>query len=113
MVVLAVGNAYLYHPLPPSMEYRRAQVKTAQGSLTGRPISRMRARCRRSMHFVAQVELQARQQQLIAARNNYAKQKLSLARVIGLPPGQEFSLTDTAPYEPLVAMGLDQALQRA
>ena len=43
------------------------------------------------------MELQTRQQQLIAARNDFAKQKLSLARTIGLPLGQEFTLTDTAP----------------
>ena len=59
------------------------------------------------------MELQSRQQQLIAARNDYAKRKLSLARVIGLPPGQEFKLTEQAPYEPFTPMGIDQSLQRA
>ncbi len=47
------------------------------------------------------MEFQTRQQQLIVARNDYAKQKLLLARTIGLPPGQEFNLTDKAPYKPL------------
>jgi outer membrane protein TolC len=50
---------------------------------------------------------------LIVARNNYSKQKLALARTIGLPSGQEFNLTETVPYEPLTAIGIDQALQRA
>jgi outer membrane protein TolC len=36
------------------------------------------------------VELQAREQRLIAARNSLAKQKLVLARAIGLPAGQAF-----------------------
>ena len=61
----------------------------------------------------AQVELQSRQQQLISARNDYAKQKLALGRVIGLPPGQELNLTEQAPYEPFTPMGLEQSLQRA
>ena len=61
----------------------------------------------------ARVELQSRQQQLIVARNDYAKQKLTLARVIGLPPGQEFSLTTEAPYEPLATAALEEDLQRA
>jgi outer membrane protein TolC len=61
----------------------------------------------------SQVELQTRQQQLIAARNDYAKQKLSLARVIGLPPGQEFALTEKAPYEALTPLPIDVYLQRA
>jgi outer membrane protein TolC len=33
--------------------------------------------------------------------------------VIGLPSGQEFSLTTTAPYEPLATAGLEEDLQRA
>jgi len=57
--------------------------------------------------------LQSRQQQLIVARNDYAKQKLQLARVIGLAPGQEFALTTQAPYEPLAAAGIEEDLRRA
>jgi outer membrane protein TolC len=49
----------------------------------------------------AQVELQTRQQQLIAASNDFAKQKLTSGSVIGLPPGQEFVLTEKAPYQAL------------
>jgi outer membrane protein TolC len=59
------------------------------------------------------VELQSRQQQLIVARNDFAKQKLSLSRIIGLPPGQEFTLADKAPYDQLVPPPLDEALRRA
>jgi outer membrane protein TolC len=47
------------------------------------------------------------------ARNNYAKEKLQLARTIGLPPSQEFNLTDKAPYEPLAPLSLEEALRRA
>jgi outer membrane protein TolC len=61
----------------------------------------------------AQVELQSRQQQLIAARNEYAKQKLALARVIGLALGQEFVLADKAPYDALVPPTLEEGLRRA
>ena len=46
----------------------------------------------------AQVELKTRQQQLIQAKNDLAIQKLALARVIGLAPGQQFELTDKSPY---------------
>jgi outer membrane protein TolC len=61
----------------------------------------------------AQVELQSRQQQLIAASNDLAKQKLSLARIIGLPPGQEFVLTESAPYQELTPLPLETYLQHA
>jgi outer membrane protein TolC len=36
-----------------------------------------------------------------------------LGRVIGLPPGQDFTLTDVLPYVPLTGLTLDQALTRA
>ena len=52
----------------------------------------------------ARVELQTRQQQLIQAKNDFAIQKLSLARTIGLAPGQQFELTDQSPYQPFEAI---------
>src|SRR5437870_71031 len=45
--------------------------------------------------------------------NNFAKQKRGLARIIGLPPGQDFTLVDKAPYEPVTTLGLEQSLERA
>ncbi len=59
------------------------------------------------------VELQAREQRLIVARNNLAKQKLVLARAIGLPPGQKFDITTNVAYQPLTTATLDEALQQA
>jgi outer membrane protein TolC len=59
------------------------------------------------------VELQAREQRLIVARNNLAKQKLVLARAIGLPAGQTFDITTEVAYQPLTTPTLDEALQQA
>ena len=59
------------------------------------------------------VELQAREQRLIVARNNLAKQKLVLARAIGLPAGQTFDITTEVAYQPLMTSTLDEALQQA
>jgi outer membrane protein TolC len=59
------------------------------------------------------VELQAREQKLIVARNNLAKQKLVLARAIGLPTGQAFDITTEVAYQPLRTSTLDDALQQA
>jgi outer membrane protein TolC len=61
----------------------------------------------------ANVELQARDQELIVARNNLAKQRLVLARAIGLPTGQAFVITTEVPYEPLRMSTLGEALQQA
>jgi outer membrane protein TolC len=61
----------------------------------------------------AKVELQTRQQQLIQAQNTFAIQKLTLARVIGLSPAQQFELTDKSPYQPFEMVTVDEALKRA
>ena len=49
----------------------------------------------------AQVDYQNEQQTLISATNQLAKDKLALARAIGLPLDQQFRLTDTEPYAAL------------
>jgi outer membrane protein TolC len=114
VVVLAAGNAYLETlSAAARVETSQAQVVTAQ-TVYDRSVDQQRAGVSPAIDALrARVELQSQQQQLIVARNNYAKQKLTLARTIGLPPGQEFSLTDKAPYEPLAALSVQEALQRA
>ena len=61
----------------------------------------------------SQVQLQSREQKLITAKNNLAKQKLVLARAIGLPPGQTFEITTRVPYRELTPSSLDEAIQSA
>ena len=61
----------------------------------------------------SQVQLQSREQKLIVAQNNLAKQKLVLARAIGLPLGQTFEITTHVPYQELTPSSLDEALQSA
>ena len=61
----------------------------------------------------SQVQLQSREQKLIVAQNNLAKQKLVLARAIGLPLGQQFEITTHAPYRELTPSSLDEAIQSA
>ena len=114
LVTLAVGNAYLQALAGAArVDTAIAQSETAQALYT-KSVDQQKAGVSPAIDTLrAQVEQQSRQQQLIVSRNNYAKQKLALARIIGLPPGQEFTLTDTAPYAPLATAGLDQSLQRA
>ena len=114
LVVLAAGNEYLMSIAASArVDAAQAQIETAQ-ALFNKARDQQTAGVTPAIDTLrAQVELQNRQQQLIVARNNYAKQKLQLARTIGLPPGQEFTLTDQVPYQPLTPMSVDQALQRA
>ena len=113
-VVLAVGNAYLQAIAGAArVDTAQAQVQTAQ-ALYERTADQQKVGVSPAIDALrAHVELQTRQQQLIVARNDYAKQKLALARAIGLPTGQEFTLTEKVPYEPLAALGIEDSLQRA
>ena len=114
LVVLAVGYNYLQAIADASrIESVSAQVNTAQ-ALYNQASDQVNAGTSPAIDGLrAQVELKTRQQQLIQAKNDFAIQKLTLARVIGLAPGQPYELTDKSPYEPFTAMTLDEALQRA
>jgi outer membrane protein TolC len=114
LVVLAVGNAYLQTLAGAArVETAEAQVQTAQ-ALFDKADDQLKAGVSPAIDSLrARVEFQSRQQQAIVARNDYAKQKLALLRAIGLPTGQEITLTDQAPYEPLVTAGFEEDLRRA
>ena len=113
-VILAVGNAYLVTLSGAArVATTQADVQTAQ-ALYDKAADQQKAGVSPAIDTLrARVELQSRQQQLIVARNDYAKEKLTLARVIGLPAGQEFTLTTEAPYEPFATSTLEEDLQRA
>ncbi|MGA7341230.1 MAG: TolC family protein [Terracidiphilus sp.] len=61
----------------------------------------------------SRVQLESREQKLISAQNDLAKQKLALARAIGLPLGQQFEITTRVPYRELTPLSLDEAIQSA
>jgi len=61
----------------------------------------------------SQVELETQQQRLTAEQADYAKQKIGLARLIGLSPAQSYALADNLPYAPLENITLEQALTLA
>lgn len=114
IVVLAVGNAYLQVISDAAaVESQQAQLKTAE-ALHRRAADQAAAGvAARIDELRARVELQTQQQRLIAAKNLFAKDKLNLGRIIGLPSGQDFTLTDTAPYSPLEGVTLQKALEAA
>jgi outer membrane protein TolC len=114
LVVLAVGYVYLQAIADEArIETAEAQVKTAK-ALYDQAADQIDAGTSPDIDGLrAKVEFQTRQQQLIQARNNFAIQKLTVARVIGLAPGQDFDLTDKSPYQPLEDISIDEALKRA
>src|SRR3984893_13441648 len=114
LVVLAVANAYLQVIADSStVESQQAQLSTSQALYQRAHDQRAAGVAARIDELRAQVELQTQQQRLIAAKDQRYKDMLSLARAIGLPAGQEFTLTDNVPYAPLEGVSLDKALQDA
>ena len=57
----------------------------------------------------AHVTLQNEQQALVKAENTFAKDKIALNRLMGLPADQELTLTDAVPYAELAELPLEQA----
>jgi outer membrane protein TolC len=114
LVVLAVGYVYLQAIADEArIETAEAQVKTAK-ALYDQAADQIDAGTSPDIDGLrTKVEFQTRQQQLIQAKNNFAIQKLTVARVIGLAPGQEFDLTDKSPYQPFEDITIDGALKRA
>ena len=114
VVVLAVGNSYLQAIAAAArVETAEAQVKSSQ-AVFDKAADQQKAGLIPAIDALrSQVELQSRKQQLIAARNDLAKADLGVARIIGLPPGQQFVLTEKAPYEALTPFSLDVYLQHA
>lgn len=114
LVVLAVGNSYLQAIAAAArVDTAQAQVTSAQ-ALYNKASDQQKAGLTPAIDALrSQVEFQARQQQLIQARNELAKSILSVARIIGLPPGQQFVLTEKAPYQALTPLPLETYLQRA
>jgi len=114
MVAFICANLYLQAVASSSrIDVTRAQVHTAQ-VLYDLALDQKAAGVSPGIEVLrAQVELQAQRQRLIVAEDQFAKDKLTLARAIGLPLGQEFTLTDRMSYSPLPSMSLEETVQRA
>ena len=114
LVVLVVGDEYLLTLASAArLDTAKAQLTTAQTifSQTG---DLKKAGVAAGIDVLrAQVQLQTQQQRVLAAQNQYERQKMVLARTIGLPPSQQFQLTDAVPYAPLSALDLEQALAQS
>jgi outer membrane protein TolC len=114
MVVYICSNLYLQAVAGSSrIDATKAQVNTAQ-ALYNLAVDQKAAGVVSGIEVLrAQVELQAQQQRLIVVEDQFNKDKLTLARAIGLPIGQEFSLTENLVFAPAFPIALDEAVQRA
>jgi outer membrane protein TolC len=95
------------------IEAVKAQLATAKVSLDQATAAHDAGTSPRLDVLRAQVDYQNEQQTLISANNQLAKDKLALARTIGLPLDQEFRLTDSAPYQTLDNLDPQTAFEQA
>lgn len=114
LIVLAVTGGYLQIIAAAArVETTRAQVATAQATYR-QAVDRQAAGVAPRIDVTrTQVILQVNQQRQTALENDLAKQKIAFGRLIGLPPAQEFTLSDSIPFAPLANLTLEQALMRA
>lgn len=102
VVVLTVGNAYLLCIADAArVEAVEAELATSKVSLDQAIAAHEAGTSPKLDVLRAQVDYQNEQQNLISAVNQLAKDKLALARTIGLPLDQQYALTDSAPYAAL------------
>ena len=114
LVVLTVGNAYLLCSADAArITAVEAQIAASKLSLDQATAAHEAGTSPRLDVLRAQVDYQTQQQNLISTRNQYAKDKISLARTIGLPLDQEFNLVDTAPYAAMDTPAAEVAFQQA
>jgi len=113
-VVLVVGATYLQTIAAAArVDTADAQVQSAQ-ALYNQALDMRNVGISAGIDVLrAQVELQSRRQQLISARNDFAKQKLALARTVGLPLAQDFTLTEKIPYEAPEPITVEESLAQA
>jgi outer membrane protein TolC len=113
-VTLSVGTQYLLaladaaqienaKALEKADEVAYQQAKDSHDAGVGTNLDMLRAR----------VQLQTQQQAVINSENAFAKDKIQLNRIIGLPADQEITLTDTAPYAEFAELPLPDAMRLA
>jgi outer membrane protein TolC len=114
LVILTVGYVYFQAVADEArIATDEAQVETAQ-ALFDQATDQVDAGTAADIDALrTKVELQTRQQQLIQAKNDFAVQKITVARAIGLATSQDFDLTDKSLYQPLDGLTIDEALARA
>jgi outer membrane protein TolC len=113
-VTLAIGTTYL------KTLADTAQIEDAKALLKADEVAYNQARLSHEAGVSpnidvlrTRVQFQQQQQAVISAENAFAKDKISLNRLMGLPAGQELNLTDTIPYADLAELPLADALALA
>jgi outer membrane protein TolC len=114
LTVLAVGGAYLQVIAAAArVDAARAQLETANALYK-------QTADQRGVGLVAQIDVNrsevqmlTQQQRLSTLLNDLSKQKINLARLTGLPPNDQYDLTDDIAFSASPPLSLDEALKQA
>src|SRR5712692_7198818 len=114
VVVFAVGTAYLQVIASAArVETARAQLASA-GELDQQTANRVKNEVSPEIDSIrAQVERQSAEQRLTNSTNQLEKDRLTLARIIGLAIDQEFALTNPLAYRPMSGITSETATAEA
>jgi outer membrane protein TolC len=114
LVVFAVAGTYLQATSAKAKaDSARAQVDTAN-ALFQQTSQRRRVGLVAQLDVNrAQVQVLVQQQRLVSAQNDFAKQKINLARMIGLPPTDQYELSGAVPFSAAPTLSLDDAVRQA
>lgn len=114
LVVLAVGATYL------QVLAGRARVESGSVQLRTANALYKQTSERLGVGLVArldvdrsQIQMLTQQQRLVSLQNDFAKQKINLARMVGLPPTDQYNLADEVPFAAAPVITLDEALRQA
>ena len=114
LVVLVAADAYLeVLAADARAQSARAQLQTSQALYQQAQDLRQSGIIAGIDVVRAEVRLNSDRQRVTASQNDFEKTRLQLARVIGLPVGQSFTLSAQLPNVPVPDMTLEQALEQA
>jgi outer membrane protein TolC len=114
LIVLAVGATYL------QVIAARARIDAARAQLTTAEALFKQTSEQRAAGVLSQIDLNrsqiqllTQQQRLLSLENDYSKLKITLARLAGLPPNEQYEISDTIPFSEAPALTLTEALAQA
>ncbi len=114
LVVLAVGGTYLQVLAAKArVDSTRAQVDTANALYQQTLQQRAAGLVAQIDANRSQIEALTAQQRLLSLQNDLAKQKINLARLVGLPASDQYELSDDIPYQPAPPIEFADALKQA
>jgi outer membrane protein TolC len=114
LVVLVAANAYLQALATAARSTSaEAQLRTADALLAQATDLKAGGLVAGIDVLRAQLQASTQRQRATAARNDAEKSRLQLARIIGLPAGQSFTVVDELPNVPSPDITLEAAVQQA